>query len=166
MKTLFTTIILLLSIGGIQAQKFGHLNSNEIIAALPEVKGADTELESYSQKLIEKGQTMMTDYEAKYKSYAEKANGGELSQLQMQQAEAALGQDQQAIQAYEVEVQNLIAQKKQEVYQPILDKVQVAIDAVGKENGYNMIFDSSSFGMIYAQESENVEALVKAKLGI
>lgn len=167
MKTFFTTIILaLVTLGSMNAQKFGHLNSNLIITSMPEVKAADTELESYQKILIQKGQAMMKEYEGLYTAYAEKANKGELSQLQMQQEETALAGKQQAIQQYEVEVQQLIATKKQEVYQPILDKIQVAINEIGKENGYTMIFDSSSMGMVFSNDTEDVMALVKAKLGV
>ena len=92
-----------------------------------------------------------------------KANGGEISQLEMQQEETKLGQKQQEIQQYEVEVKDLVAKKKQEVYQPILDKIQVAINEVGKENGYTMIFDAGSTGMVFALETEDIMELVKAK---
>jgi len=167
MKTAITTILLsFLMITGVNAQKYGHINSNAIIAAFPEVKTADATLESYSTQLIEKGQSMMKDYETSYQAYMTKANGGEISQLQMQQEETKLGQKQQEIQQYEVEVKDLVAKKKQEVYQPILDKIQVAINEVGKENGYTMIFDAGSTGMVFALETEDIMALVKTKLGI
>ena len=167
MKTFLTTIILaLLTIGSLSAQKFGHINSNLIIASFPEVTAANSELESYQGQLIQRGQNMMKEYEGMYTSYSDKANKGELSQLQMQQEEATLSAKQKEIQDYEVEVQQKIATKKQEVYQPILDKIQKAIDEIGKEMGYTMIFDSSSMGMIFANDTEDVMDLVKKKLGV
>ena len=84
----------------------------------------------------------------------------------MQQEEAKLTQKQQEIQKYEVEVQEMIAKKKQEVYQPILDKIQAVIDQIGKEQGFTMIFDSSSLGMIFAADSEDLMPVVKARLGM
>jgi len=167
MKTIITTLLLVIAVATTgSSQKYGHINSQEIIAAFPEVKAADSEVESYSNQLIQKGQAMMKEYEASYQDYASKANSGELSQLQMQQAEQALGAKQQEIQKYEVEVQNMIAQKKQETYQPLLDKIQAVIVEVGKEQGYTMIFDSSSLGMVYTKESEDIMDVVKARLGI
>jgi len=167
MKTFLTTIVLaLMTLSTTSAQKFGHVNSQQIIQSLPEVKAADSELESYSKKLIDKGQAMMKDYETKYQAYAVKANGGEMSQVQMQQEEAVLAQSQEEIRSYEVEVQQLIATKKQEVYQPILDKIQLEINKIGKEMGYTMIFDSSSMGMVFAQDSEDLMPLIKERMGI
>ncbi len=167
MRAIFTTILItLFALSTINAQKYGHLNSNEIISAFPEVKSADSDLESYSNQLIQKGQSMMKEYEQSYQTYAAKANKGELSQLQMQQEETKLTQKQQEIKKYEVEVQDMIAKKKQEVYQPILDKIQAAIDQIGKEQGFTMIFDSSSLGMIFAADSEDLMPVVKARLGM
>jgi outer membrane protein len=49
----------------------------------------------------------------------------------------------------------------------LLDRVQQAINEVGKEGGYNMIFDTSVFNTIlFAMDSNDIEPLVKAKLGI
>ena len=44
---------------------------------------------------------------------------------------------------------------------------QDAINAVAKEKGYSYIFDSTPGGtLIFAQESDDILPLVKAKLGI
>jgi hypothetical protein len=47
-----------------------------------------------------------------------------------------------------------------------LAKVDVAIKAIGKENNYAFIFDTSTGGTLFALESEDITALVKAKLGL
>ena len=109
---------------------------------------------------------MVKSFEAEYKTYLAKVDSGELSQIDMQQKEAKLAQDQQAIQAYEVEVQNNIAAKKQELYQPILARVQSVVDAYGKEQGYSMIFDASIGGILFADLADDLMPVLKTKLGI
>ena len=101
---LFTGLLTIGLVAQISAQKFGHLNSQEIIQSFPEVKTADTQLEAYSKGLIDKGQKMMKDYETAYQTYASRANNGELSQVQMQQEESKLSAKLQELQAYEQEV--------------------------------------------------------------
>ena len=66
------------------AQKFGYVNSAELIRSLPEVKTADAQLESYQKELFTKGEQMVKAFEADYTAYMAKVNSGELSQLQMQ----------------------------------------------------------------------------------
>ena len=150
----------------INAQKFGYINSALLLSEMPEVKAADSDLEAYQTQLVAKGEDMVKAFETKYQQYAQEANSGVLSQVQMQQKETELGQEQQKIQAYEIEVQQKILTKREELYQPILDKVKVAIEAVGKDNGYTMIFDTSTGTLLHANESDDVMSLVKAQLGI
>ena len=68
---------------------------------------------------------------------------------------------------YEQEVQSKIIAKQEELLKPILEKVQNAITAVGKEGGYLFIFDVSVPNTIlFADEPLDVTNAVKAKLGI
>lgn len=157
---------MMLSSVAMNAQKFGYLNSSQLLSELPEVESADSQLETYQKQLISSGEKMVKDLDAKIQAYSKQAQEGTLSQVQMQQKEAELSKEQQKIQAYELEVQNKILKKREEVLQPIMDKVKTAIETVGKENGYTMIFDSNAGTILHASESENVMTLVKAKLGM
>ncbi len=148
------------------AQKFGYINSAVLLGELPEVKAADSELETYQKQLMSSGESMVKAFETKYNQYAKEAAEGLLSKVQMQEKEGELGLEQQKIQQYEVEVQQKILQKREELYQPILDKVKAAIENVGKDNGYTMIFDSSGGMLLHANDGDDVMALVKAKLGL
>jgi len=163
---LLTTLFMLAAVVAMQAQKFGHVNSSQLILALPEVKTADSALEDYQKQLFVKGEEMVKAFETGYQAYVAKANSGEMSKLQMQQEEGALTAKQQEIQQYEVEVQQKLAVKKQELYQPILNKVQKAVEALGKEQGYTMIFDTSMGGLIYMENSEDLMGALKTKMGI
>ncbi len=147
-----------------QAPKFGYVNSQELLAEMPEIKQADSELDTYQKQLITKGQEMMKSLETEYQAYVESAKQGLLSQVQVQQKEAALSTKQQDIQAYEQEVQQKLATKREVLYKPILDKVKGAIETYGKENGFTMIFDTSTGTLLHASESDNLIEQIKAKL--
>ncbi len=159
-----TTLVLL----GLQlnAQKYGFVNSSQLLVNMPDVKAADAQLEAYQKQMISKGEEMVKKFEVEYNAYLTKVNSGELSQIQMQQQEGQLAQEQQAIQAYEVEVQNKLAAKKQELYQPILQKVQQVVDQYGKEQGFTMIFDASIGGILFADTGDDLMPILKSKLGI
>jgi len=159
-------VLTIASITGLSAQKFAHINSQLLMVELPEVKTADVEIQTYQEGLMKKGQEMVQAFEAKYLAYAEKANQGELNKIQMQQMEGELGKEQQAIQTYEGEVQRMLVAKRESLYQPIIDKVKAAIEQVGKEGGYTMIFESGSGALVHAADSEDIMSLVKSKLGM
>jgi outer membrane protein len=71
----------------------------------------------------------------------------------------------QRLQNYQLMAQQTLQKKEQELYQPILEKVQRAIDAVGQEQGLIYIFDISSQVVLYhSEKSLDCGPLVKAKL--
>lgn len=161
--TLFALALLISTIGF--SQKFGHINTQQLLLESPTVKTADTQIETYQTQLLKKGETMMAAFETKYKSFLEQANSGALSQIQLQQKEAELTQDQEALQQYETEVQQKLLQKREELYAPIFDTVKEAIEQIGKEGNYTMIFDTSTNSLLHAEDGENLLTAVKTKLG-
>ena len=167
-KTLFFSFIIGLTlVTSVGAQKFGHLNSRILLMEMEEIKQADNILKDYEKTLIEKGQNMVTAFEADYNKYAAEYQQGTLSSLQAQTREGELNNKREEIQGYQVEVQNLLGSKKEELYAPLLEKVKNAIDKIGKDNGYTIIFDTSVAGaIVHAQESEDIIEMVKAALGL
>lgn len=145
-------------------QKFGHINSQQLLLESSEVKAADTQIETFQNQMLEKGKQMVAGFEADYQTYMQEANSKTLSPVQMQAKEAALQEKQQAIQKYEVEMQQKVGMKREELLQPIIEKINTAIEAVGKEGGYTMIFDTASGAVLHALDTEDVIDKVRARL--
>lgn len=149
------------------AQKFGYLNLGNLVVQMPETKQADEALKVYQEGLIKKGEDMAKAFETSYTLFAKKYQEGGMTPKQAQEAEGKLGVERDAIAKYEQEVYNKIGQKRQELMSPILKKIETAINAIGDENGYTFIFDASmSNTILFAQDGDDVEALVKTKLGM
>jgi len=168
-KTIYPLLVIcafLASTIEVQAQKFGYINSVQLLSELPEIKAADAQLQTFQTGLVEKGQGMMKSLEDNYQKYMAEAQSGALSQVQQQQKEGELAKQQQEIQSYEYEVQNQIGAKREELYAPILEKVRLIIEDIGKQEGYTMIFDSSAGGLLSADDGDDILAIVKTKLGI
>ncbi len=166
-KKTFTTLFLALfaftsmTLG----QKFGHINSQQLLVESPLITNADSKLVTYQEILVTKGKAMVSAFETSYAAYAKDREAGTLSQIQIQQRESELTATQQEIQKYEIEVQQKLAMKREELYKPILDKVKVVMDAIGRDESFTMIFDTSTNGLLYAVDGEDLMAKVKAKLG-
>lgn len=163
-KTLLLITFLMMGGLAVNAQKFGHINSQQLLLDSPEVKAADDELKTYQASLLEKGEKMVAEFEAEYKKYMADANSKTLSPVQMQTKEAALAEKQQGIQKYELDMQQKLGMKRDELYKPIVENINIAIEAVGKEGNYTMIFDTATGALLHAVESEDLLLKVKAKL--
>ncbi len=144
-----------------QALKFGHINSAELLEKMPEVKAADTALQKYQKTLEDLNTKMVQEYQTKSKTYADKMSAAE-KELKAQELSDLEGR----IQTFQGSAQDKLSDKKQELYSPILKKAEEAIKAVAKEKGYSYVFDTSVGAVIYAQDSDNIMALVTAKLGV
>jgi len=163
----FAFIVIMGSGNSLSAQKYGHLNYGNLLTYVPEVKSGDTKLETYRNQLVKQGQDRLNKWQKDVEAFQKRAEAGELTGLQMKQTEEKLAKEQQAIAALEQEVIQKVAAKRNEILKPILDKIDDAIKAVGKENGYSMIFDTSIYNFVLsAEDSDDVMPLVKAKLGI
>jgi len=164
-KTVLSFLFAVLCMTTMFAQKFGHINSQQLLMDSPMVKEADEALKVYQGDLITKGQDMVKKFETSYQQYVTDVDAGTLNKVQMGKREEELARSQEAIQKYEIEVQQKIAKKREELYAPILEKAKIAIDEIGKEGSYTMIFDTGSNSIVYAPESEDILLKVKAKLG-
>lgn len=157
---------IVLTAGVASAQKVGHVHSLQLLSQLPEIAVADSLLGVFQQGLQMKGDSMLTSLQTDYQAYVKEAQSGTLSQIQAQTKEAALQKQQQALQEFEQASQQLILAQRQSLYDPILNKVDAAIKEVGREEGYQMIFDSSVQAMVYTSGAEDIMLKVMAKLGL
>ena len=149
------------------AQKVGHVNTGILLEGMSEVKAADTQLEALQKQLIAKGESMVKAFQAEYQAVVADVNAGKLTPKQQQDKQAILQKKQQEIQVFEQQVQTDIGKKREELLKPILDKVDNAIKAVGKESGFLFIFDTAIPNVIlFADEPLDVTDRVKAKLGL
>ena len=147
------------------AQKFGHLNSADIMQAMPEYKTAQTELQNLEKQYTNELQMMESELAKKSDAYEkEKAT---LPANIAQRREAELQDLYGRMQQYYQESQQQLAQASQEKMNVLVEKITKAIKEVGVAGGYLYIFDTSS-GIPYISEtlSTDVTAAVKTKLGI
>ncbi|TDQ07377.1 OmpH family outer membrane protein [Pedobacter metabolipauper] len=152
-------------------QKLAHLNSANIIEAMPEVKTAQTTLEAFRKtksgdidKMIAEYQTTLAGAQAKEKTRSE-ANK-ETVDKELQTMGGQLQDLQKRIEDARAKAQQELEQKNQELFTPIQAKADAAIKAVSKERGYTYVFDTANQGLVYWDGGEDITALVKTKLGI
>lgn len=165
-KTIFTLLLVSFAFLQINAQQFGYINSQEIISLMPEVQEANSNLETYSTQLQKRAEQMYKALETKAATLQQKKESGDISPKQMEVELATLQQEEQKLAEFQSQSQGQIQNKQAELLQPILEKVQKAIDEVADEKGYQMVFDASQGVILYADDNTDISAQVKAKLGL
>jgi outer membrane protein len=145
-------------------QKFGYINSADLLKLMPEAKKAETSLNAYVRNLEKQFGALQSDYQKRITEFQSQENT--MVDAVKQSRIKAITELEQQMQQSQVAGQQQIAAKREALFKPILDKAEKAIKAVGKEHQYDYIFDTSTGSFIYADESHNVMPLVKAKLGV
>jgi outer membrane protein len=147
-------------------QKFGHINSGNLLEMMPEVTQAEQNLLNFREGLMSDFQSKVERFQKKYESLAQAVQSGELSQRDQQIRTQELEMEQEELVEMEREIQQKVSNKREQLLSPILSKVDEAITAVGKEENFSFIFDTSIGATLYATESLDVTEKVKKKLGI
>ncbi len=157
------SLLLVVSLSSAQELKFGHINVQQLIAALPEKQAADKAIQAEAKVLQDRRTIMQEEAERKFKEYlSQRETMPELVRATM---EKEIQDIQQRLENYDMLAQQNLNKKQQDMYQPILEKIQKAIDEVGLEKGLVYIFDVSSQVVLYhSTASLDCEPLVKAKL--
>lgn len=148
------------------APKYGHMNLGNLLELLPDTKKADDEIKVFASKLGAMDDSLGRGLQAAAEALQKEYDAGLLTPVQAQTRQAELQKQQEYLQKFEQDAQQQVTIKRDELLKPILTKVDEAIKAVAKENGYLMIFDTSTGAMLFAAETDDVTALVKKKLGL
>ena len=167
-------LMLLTNIANAQ-QKFGHVNTDEIYATMPEAKTAQTALKTFADKLQADLEKMGNEYQTKLKAAEDKQKtiseaNKEVVGKELQAAATELQDLNKRIQDAQAKGQDAVEAKRNELFPPVGLKLTNAINAVAKEKGLAYVFDisvSQGFNnLIYFDGGEDVTAAVKTKLGI
>lgn len=162
---LFLSFALLLSVS-LMGQKFGYMDSNALVAQMPEVKQADAKLETLQKQLQKQGQQKLQALQQKAQELERKEKQGEIAPKKLQEEAEKLQAEQMELQQFEQEMQQQVMKKRQELYEPIFDKVNQVIEEVAKEKNYTYVFDLSAGSILYADESTDITAVVQQRLGL
>ena len=150
-----------------QVLKIGYTDAQLIVAQMSEYRQILGQL----QGMADAGQT---EYQDLIKSYQDK-----LADYQKKQAllsDAARTTREQELTTMQGEIQQFLANKERELadqeeqlMNPLLERVQNAINAVAGEQGLTLVINAQASGspvLLYADSSMDVTELVMQKLGI
>ncbi|MFO8130347.1 MAG: OmpH family outer membrane protein [Bacteroidales bacterium] len=144
--------------------KFGYVDSNELLALMPEKDSVEVRLREYQAYLEEQIQEMFNEYESKVNAY--RANQSTMSNIIKQTREREIADLEERITQFQQTAEADFQNKQAELYNPLIEKARRAIKEVAEEHGYTYIFDVSVGSLLYWEKGENVLPLVKKEMGL
>ncbi len=149
-----------------QTYKYGHINLGNLLEELPETAQAEAQLRVYADSLNRQDSLLSSAFQAAYLQLKKEYDEGMLTPVQVQQRQAELEKQRDQIQNFEEQAQRLLETKRAELLEPIVKRVNDAIQAVARREGYAMIFDVGSGALLFAIETIDVTPLVRKELGL
>ena len=145
--------------------KFGHVNTQEIIQAMPEYTKAKSEIEALTAQYEADLKSMQDELQKKGEAF-EKEQATLPENIKQRRNQELQDMYQKIQQSYQ-DNQQALAKAQQEKMQDITTKVLEAIKAVGQAGGYVYVMEMGA-GIPYISTtlSTDVTAQVKQKLGL
>lgn len=145
------------------AQKFGHINAQQVAQDMPEYVQAMGDIQAKAKEFENEFNEMQQEFQTKYEAYEKAAPT--MNETKKKEEEQSLMEMNQKLQQANQDYQQKLQQYQQEKLQPILTKLQNAIQSVGKAGGYVYVMDTS-MGIPYISDtlSTDITSLVKAEL--
>ena len=165
MKKLLFMLMMLAPMAASAQAKFGHVNSQEIIQAMPEFTKARTDIEALAKQYDADLKGMQEEIQKKAEALEKEQATlpANIKQRREQELQEMYPKYQQSAQ----DNQQALAKEQSEKMQAITTKVLDAIKSVGQTDGYVYIMDiAGGIPYISTTLSTDVTAKVKAKLGL
>lgn len=148
-------------------QKLGHINSLDVLQAMPEFKTMNDDLTKQKDSYTKVLEGMYGDYDKKQKELQALSQTSGTPDAILETKIQELQQLQERIQVFENKVNEDLQKMQVDKMKPINDKYLAAVKDVAKANGYSYIIDIVSGAVAYyPEDNSDVTDLVMKKLGV
>jgi outer membrane protein len=146
----------------VNAQKIGHINTNELLAVMPETKKAQDKLQKSQDSLNAVYTELIKEFSEQDSIFG--ADSAKWTPAKRDIKRNDLGNLYRKVQGYQNEAQQYLQQREQEVFAPVQKVALEAIQAVAKSSGYAYVFSKEA--LIVVPPSDDLLPLVKKYLKI
>ncbi|NOS84514.1 MAG: OmpH family outer membrane protein [Ignavibacteria bacterium] len=158
--------------------KIAFVDSEVIIAQLPEAQDVKKKLEDLQKLYIDTITIKENDikskadaFKTKYEDAQKQIEAGKLTADQIKALEGELGMMQEEVQALDQElsvykqgIQKTLYDVQLELFKPVKEKITKSIETLAKELKYNIVLDKASDALIYGDKDIDITFKVLDKL--
>ena len=158
--------------------KIAFVDSEVIIAQLPEAQQVKTQLEELQKQYVDTITTIENEiktkadaFKSKYEAAQKQIEAGQLTADQIKSLEGELGMMQEEVQGmdqnlsvYKQNIQKQLYDVQLELFKPVKEKITKAIENLAKELKYNIVLDKASDALIYGDKDIDITFKVLDKL--
>ena len=163
MKKVSLFLLMIMTTVLVNAQKIGHTDGQVLLFSMPEITKVNADLEKISGDFTTTANEMQKDYQTKLQEF--EANKTSWPEAILQSKYKAIVDLEKNMTDFEQTANQELEKSRNDMLQPLIDKIGIAIEQVAKEEGYSYIIDASS-GVLLYRGGDDVTDKIKAKLGV
>jgi len=164
-KLLLVAAVLIPMLASAQTVKIGLVDVNEIFNKMPEREAAEKQIAEVSKKYEAENEKLGEEMKRMYDEF-QAMKEDELPAIKERKARE-LQDYNQKIQQFQQTAYNDLQKLQSDLMAPIMQKIQTAVEAVGKEGSYSLIQPKNPELVLYfGAPVEDITNQVKAKLGV
>ncbi len=128
-----------------QAQlSVGVMSPDQVLDALPETAQIESQLQEFVQQREQEFQARYQSWIEEITAYSEAAEAGELTEQQQVEEEQRLANLEEELSSFQTRTQNQIRQRQNELFTPLLSRVEEAMQNVSDEMGLSYVLNKQS----------------------
>lgn len=166
-KVLLLSVMMILGITGMQAQKFALIDMEYILKNIPAYEMANEQLSSISKKWQTEVEAVQQEAQNMYKAYqADQVFLSPEMKTKKENEIVAKEQEAQELKRKYFGTDGELYKKRESLIKPIQDEIYNAIKEISESAGYTVIVDrASAMSIIYASPRIDISNEVLTKLG-
>ena len=151
----------------VMAQKFGIVDADQIIQAMPETTAAQSQLEETSKKYETENQKLQEELNKLYTDFQTIQNDPNTPESIKERRSQEIQERYQKFEQFQATASQELARLRESLMTPITQKLMEAVKAVGAEGSFTFLFINEPNLMVYVgTDVVNVTAEVRKKLGL
>lgn len=122
----------------------GVMSPDEVLDALPETAEIESTLQQYVQEREQQFQNRYQSWIEELTAYSERVEAGEYTEQEQLEEEERLSELEEQLNSFQNRIQNQIRQRQNELFTPLLNRVEQAMESVSDEMGLSYVLNKQS----------------------
>ncbi len=150
--------------------RIGYTNVELVLSMMPEARQVEQQLQTFQGQLEAQLQTKQEYAQQRLEEYMDRQSRGDLTPDQDSQYVVELTALDAEIQSMVSEAEQKLVIRRGELLEPVVERLQTAIDEVAAEGGFTYILNQTTSAgvstLLYGPDEDDITAALLAKLGI
>ena len=167
MKRILVFTLALMPLMLLAQVRIGIVNSKQLFDLMPEKAAAEAQLKTLSDKYHAEYELLQDEFDKKYADYQTIATDASVPETIKERRVQELQEGDKKLREFERMAADDLAARREALTRPITDKVQDAINTVGRQGAFDLVLDTAVTPVAYTGPATiDITPMVKTILGL